>query len=87
MGAADGKTQILEERMRRGPAAAPQTAGRLMGRAKNELKLMGSSLYIVSFVLVAFLVFLAVFAGELLNVSSLGFEVIFPFYTAVAAGE
>ncbi len=87
MGAADGKPQILEERMRRGPAAAPQTAGRLMGRAKNELKLMGSSLYIVSFVLVVFLVFLAVFAGELLNVSSLGFEVIFPFYTAVAAGE
>lgn len=56
-------------------------------RIKNELKIAGSNLYIISAVLVIFLIFLAICAGELLNVSSMGFEVIFPFYAAVAVGE
>lgn len=56
-------------------------------RIKNELKVAGSNLYIISAVLVIFLIFLAICAGELLNVSSMGFEVIFPFYGAVAVGE
>lgn len=56
-------------------------------RIKNELKIVGSNLYLISMILVIFLVFLAVFAGELLNVSSIGFEVIFPFYAAIAVGE
>lgn len=54
---------------------------------KNELKIAGSNLYIVSAALVVFLVFLSLFAGELLDVSSIGFEVIFPFYAAIAVGE
>lgn len=56
-------------------------------RIRNELKIAGSNLYIVSMALVVFLVFLSLFAGELLNVSSIGFEVIFPFYAAIAVGE
>lgn len=56
-------------------------------KIKNELKIAGSNLYIISMILVVFLVFLAVFAGELLNISSVGFEVIFPFYAAIAVGE
>lgn len=56
-------------------------------RIRNELKIAGSNLYLISMMLVVFLIFLAVFAGELLNVSSMGFEVVFPFYAAVAVGE
>lgn len=48
---------------------------------------MGGSLWLLSAGLSAALVFLALSAGELLNVSALGFEVIFPFYAAIAVGE
>lgn len=56
-------------------------------RIRDEWKIAGSNLYIISGVLVVFLLFLAVFAGELLDVGSIGFEVIFPFYAAIAVGE
>lgn len=59
----------------------------MIHRLKNEIKIAGSSLYIVSAVLVTALILFAGFAGDLLDLSSLGFEVIFPFFTAIAIGE
>lgn len=54
---------------------------------KNELKITGSNLYIISTALAAALILFAMFLGNLLDLSSIGFEVIFPFYTAIAIGE
>lgn len=61
--------------------------GWLAGRLRNEWKLLDSGLYLLSGALVLLLAVLALFAGELLNVSRVGFEVIFPFFAAVAIGE
>lgn len=59
----------------------------MIHRLKNEIIITGSNLYIISVAFVAALILFAMFAGDLLDVSSLGFEVIFPFYTAIAIGE
>lgn len=59
----------------------------MIHRIFNEMKIMGSSICLVAALLVAALVFLAMISGELLNVSCIGFEVIFPFFAAVAVGE
>ena len=59
----------------------------MIGRLKSELKIAGSNLYLISAVFVVAFIFLAWFGGDLLNLSILGFEVIFPFFTAIAVGE
>lgn len=58
-----------------------------MQKLKNELKLAGSNLYIICAALLVALTLLALFAGDLLNLSCIGFEVIFPFFAAIAIGE
>lgn len=59
----------------------------LAGEIQREWKILDSSLYFISGALTIFLALFSLFAGELANVSCMGFEVIFPFYAAVAAGE
>lgn len=59
----------------------------MIQKLKNEIKNAGSNLYTISAALVAALILFAIFAGDLLDLSSLGFEVIFPFFTAIAIGE
>lgn len=73
MRSAMSKTQILE--------------GRVMQKFKNELKLAGSNFYIICAALLAVLTLFALFAGDLLDLSCIGFEVIFPFFAAIAIGE
>lgn len=52
-----------------------------------ELKLIGRSLWMMCALLLAGLLFVALFGGDLLHLSSIGFEVIFPLFTAMAVGE
>lgn len=59
----------------------------MIRKLKNELKIAGSNLFFISIAFVAALVFLSVTAGNLLDLSSVGFEVIFPFFAAIAIGE
>lgn len=54
---------------------------------ENELKIMGINLMLISAALVAVCALLAVFGGDLLNLSCISFEVIFPFFSAIAVGE
>lgn len=58
-----------------------------MNRIKKEIKIMGLNPVLISVSVVASFTLLAVFAGELLNLSYIGFEVIFPFFAAIAIGE
>ncbi len=53
----------------------------------RELKIAGSGFFLISIAFTAALIFLAVTAGDLLDLSSIGFEVIFPFFAAIAIGE
>lgn len=59
----------------------------MIRKLKNELKIAGSSLFLISIAFAAALIFLAATAGELLDLGSMGFEVIFPFFAAIAVGE
>lgn len=59
----------------------------LTDRVRSEWKIMGSDFFILSAVLTVSLVFIAILAGDLINVSCVEFEVIFPFYAAIGAGE
>lgn len=52
-----------------------------------EKKINGINIYLVSAFLVTLIVFLTYICGDLVNVSCVVFEVIFPFYTSVAIGE
>lgn len=59
----------------------------MMRKLKNEIKIAGSNLFLISVAFAIALIFLAVTAGNLLHLSSIGFEVIFPFFAAIAIGE
>jgi len=52
-----------------------------------EKKILGINPIWISSLLILLLAVLAFVAGELLNLSLVGFEVIFPFYVAIAIGE
>ena len=54
---------------------------------KNEIKIMGINFFIVSGALLAGLLVLRGISGELLDFYPVSFEVIFPFFTAIAVGE
>ena len=58
-----------------------------MQKLKNEFRLAGSNLYIICAALLAALMLCALFAGDLLNLSCISFEVLFPFFAAIAIGE
>ena len=58
-----------------------------MMKIKNELKIMGATPFLISATLAVLYTLVAVFSGELLDLSCAGFEVIFPFYAAIAVGE
>jgi uncharacterized membrane protein YfcA len=61
--------------------------GLIMSRIKSELKIMGINPILISSAFIAVFALLAVLTGDLLNLSCIGFEVIFPFYAAIAVGE
>lgn len=54
---------------------------------ENELKIMGINLMLISAALVVVSSLLALLGGDLLNLSCISFEVIFPFFSAIAVGE
>lgn len=58
-----------------------------MGRFKMELQVMGNNLPLFSGAVIAVFIFLALTSGELINFSCVCFEVVFPFFTAIAVGE
>ncbi len=58
-----------------------------MNHIKSELKIMGINPILISFAFITVFVLLALLTGDLLNLSCIGFEVIFPFYAAIAIGE
>ena len=58
-----------------------------MRRLLSELKIAGINFYLLSAALTAALVLLAAIAGNLLNLSLVGFELIYPFFAAIAVGE
>lgn len=58
-----------------------------MRRVISELKILGiNPIFILSSLVVVFTI-IAFFAGEMLNLSLIGFEVIFPFIAAMFVGE
>lgn len=59
----------------------------MIQRIKSELKIIGSNLFIISVVITGIIILLSIFAGNLLNLSDMGFEVIYPFYVAISIGE
>lgn len=58
-----------------------------MSLMKSELKIMGVNPVLLSAAITAAFILLSVSAGELLDLSCIGFEVIFPFFAAIAVGE
>jgi hypothetical protein len=58
-----------------------------MCHIKNELKIIGVNPILISFALEVVFALLAVLGGELLNLSCLGYEAIFPFFAAISVGE
>ncbi|NLY96550.1 MAG: hypothetical protein GX082_03835 [Clostridiaceae bacterium] len=58
-----------------------------MKQIKSELMILGiNPILILAFLVVVFTL-IAIFAGEMLNLSLIGFEVIFPFIAAIFIGE
>ena len=58
-----------------------------MRRLLSEVNVMGRPMLSIFGALTVFFALLAFFSGPLLNVSGIGFEVIYPFMTAIAVGE
>ena len=54
---------------------------------KFERKIIGFNLYWISILVVGIFLFLRSRGGNLINWNTLGFEVVFPFYTAIMTGE
>ncbi|MGW8115215.1 hypothetical protein ACVS9P_08615 [Caproicibacterium sp. NSD3] len=54
---------------------------------KFERKIIGFNLYWISILVVGTFLFLRFRGGNLINWNTLGFEVVFPFYTAIMIGE
>lgn len=58
-----------------------------MSNVKYERKIVGSNLYWISLLAVAVFLFMRSMGGDLINWNYLGFEVVFPFYSAIMTGE
>lgn len=58
-----------------------------MQRVKLEEKITGINIVLIFIAVTAVFAILAYVGGELINLSNLGFEVIFPFLMAIAVGE
>ena len=69
----DGEQKILE--------------GGIMQRILLEKKMIGNNPLMISISLVLVFILISFLGGNLINFSILGFEVIFPFYAAIAIGE
>lgn len=59
----------------------------MMRRIRNELRIAGIDPVLLSLAVTAVFILLAAVGGELLNLSVVGFEVMFPIYTSIAVGE
>lgn len=60
---------------------------RICSEILMEIQIIGGNLTLFSVALIAVFAFLAAISGELVNLSCMGFEVVFPFFTAIAVGE
>lgn len=58
-----------------------------MRRIKNELKILGINPVLILLSIVVIFTLLSIFGGNLLYLSNIGFEVIFPVFTAIAVSE
>jgi len=58
-----------------------------MRQVKSELRILGINPILILASIVIVFTIIALFAGEMLNLSLIGFEVIFPFITAMSIGE
>lgn len=58
-----------------------------MSRIKYEGKIIGLNFYWISLLAVAAFLLMRSMGGNLINWNALGFEIIFPFYTAIMTGE
>lgn len=59
----------------------------MIRRVWSEIKIIGIDLFIISSVFTAALIVLSAIAGELLPLYTVSFEVLFPFFVAIAVGE
>lgn len=69
------------------PGRRLKTENRLRLRLRMEIKLLGSSLWMLSAALSAVLFLSALCFGELIDLGCLVSEVLLPFFTAIAVGE
>lgn len=63
------------------------TPSAICGAILMEIRIIGSNLPCICAAIVAALALFALISGDLINLSCVGFEVIFPFFTAIAIGE
>lgn len=61
--------------------------GNKMSRLFMEIRILGSKLPLLSTAVLAVFIFISLISGELINLSCMIFEVLFPFFTAIAVGE
>lgn len=59
----------------------------MIGKYKLELRIIGYNLPLLAAAMTIALCFFALLFGELIDLSCLGFEIIFPFFSAIAVGE
>lgn len=60
---------------------------RIYGEILMEIQIIGSNLPLFSAAVIVAFIFISLISGERINLSSVGFEVVFPFFTAIAVGE
>lgn len=60
---------------------------RICNEILMEMQIIGSNLPLFSVAVIAVFTFISLISGELINLSCVGFEVVFPFFTAIAVGE
>lgn len=58
-----------------------------MQRVKKELKILGINPVLILLLMTAAFASLSIFGGDLLYLSDIGFEVVFPIFTAIAVSE
>ena len=60
---------------------------RIRSEILMEMQIIGSNLPLLSAAVIAVFTFISLISGELINLSCVEFEVVFPFFTAIAVGE
>lgn len=60
---------------------------RICSEILMEIQIIGSNLPLFSVALIAVFIFISLISGELINLSCMGFEIVFPFFTTITVGE